>query len=296
MDSDRSRIIQHSSEFGEWERASGRPDPRLRPYVVSYEGYRETSLNVLARLEVASPKVVLIINFGAPYRLSGPVHPAGEGEAFSSFVAGLTDTYTHVASVGPAYTLQIDFTPLGAYLFFGMPMHLLANRVVTPGDIDNALGACFIEQLYETPSWEQRFACLDQLILKRLTSSRDRSVDIVAWAWRQLHDSRGSVAIGVLADEAGCSAKHFIAQFREQLGLPPKALARMLRFDHVVSLLDRDTIPDWPMLARQCGYYDQAHFIKDFRRFAGVTPGEYHRRLLPGDGGVLADYTEFRSP
>jgi AraC-like DNA-binding protein len=256
---------------------------------VSYEGYREMSLNFLAHLEVATPKVVLIINFGPPYRLTGPAHPAGEGECFSSFVAGLTDTYTHVASAGPAYTLQVDFTPLGAYRFFGMPMHLLANRVVSPGAIDKALGARFIEQLHEVPSWEIRFALLDQLILKRLTLTQDHCVDVVAWAWRQLYESRGSVAIGVLADEAGCSAKHFIAQFREQLGLPPKALARMLRFGHVISLLERDTAPDWSALARQSGYYDQAHFIKDFRQFAGVTPGDYHRRLLPGDGGVLAD-------
>lgn len=289
MDSDCKRITQHHSEFGDWERASGVPDVRLRAYVVGYEGYREHALSFRARLEVATPIVVLIINFGPPFVLSGPTHSAMEGESFSSFVAGLTDTYTHVASEGSAYSLQVNFTPLGAHLFFGVPMHLLANRVVAPGEVDNALGERFVEELYEAPSWAQRFAFLDQLILKRLTLTQDCPVDIVAWSWRQLRDSHGKVAIGVLADEAGCSSKHFIAQFREQLGLAPKTLGRMLRFEHATDLVERDSLPDWSAIARDCGYYDQAHLIKDFRQFAGVTPSEYRRRLLPGDGGVLAD-------
>jgi AraC-like DNA-binding protein len=111
----------------------------------------------------------------------------------------------------------------------------------------------------------------------------------VSWAWQQLHASHGTQAIGLLVEEAGCNHKQFIAQFREQIGLPPKTLARLLRFDHAVNRIKRGGTPDWPALAHTCGYFDQAHFNKDFRRFAGVTPGEYQRRLLPGNGGVLAD-------
>jgi AraC-like DNA-binding protein len=129
---------------------------------------------------------------------------------------------------------------------------------------------------------------LDQLIIKRLTRTQDQEIEAVAWAWRQLRASQGTQAIGLLAEEAGCNHKQFIAQFREQLGLPPKTLARLLRFEHAVENIKRGGAPDWPALARECGYHDQAHFNKDFRRFAGVTPGEFHRRMLPGDGGVLA--------
>jgi AraC-like DNA-binding protein len=289
MDSLGCRITRHESEFGVWERASGQPDTRLAPFVEAYEGYREHGGSFLTRLEVAVPKVVLVINFGAPYQLSGPLHPAGTGEFFGSFIAGLSDSYTQVASDGPAYTLQVYFTPLGAFRFFGMPMHQLANRVVTPGDIDSALSSRFIEQLYDAPGWAQRFALLDDLLVERFARTQDHSTDMVAWAWRQLRASHGTQAIGVLAEEACGSHKRFISRFREQIGLPPKTLARLLRFDYAVASVKCGAAPDWPALARACGYFDQAHFSKDFRRFAGVTPGDFRRRVLPGDAGVLAD-------
>jgi AraC-like DNA-binding protein len=136
-------------------------------------------------------------------------------------------------------------------------------------------------------TWDERFAVLDAALATRLANAYDPSPE-VAWAWRQLTISDGRVPIATLAEELGWSPKRLIARFRDQIGLPPKQVARLLRFQRVTNLFLATTeTPDWGALARQCGYYDQSHLIHEFQRFAGDTPhGLVRRRLATGGGFV----------
>src|SRR5262249_60136248 len=97
----------------------------------------------------------------------------------------------------------------------------------------------------------------------------------------------GRVPIATLVHEIGWSQKHLIKQFREEIGLPPKALARVLRFGHAVRLIKsgRVRLAD---VAYDCGYYDQAHFTRDAHALAGVTPSELIKSLIPDSGGFGA--------
>ncbi|MGH6904698.1 MAG: helix-turn-helix domain-containing protein, partial [Geminicoccaceae bacterium] len=67
-------------------------------------------------------------------------------------------------------------------------------------------------------------------------------------------------------------------------GLPPKTVARVLRFQRAIRLHDGGGCANWADVAYACGYADQAHFIKDFRRFAGVTPSAFRAARQPGEG------------
>jgi AraC-like DNA-binding protein len=122
------------------------------------------------------------------------------------------------------------------------------------------------------------------LMLGRLEGG-PRPAPEVAWAWRRLVASGGGIPIGRLAAEVGWSHKHLITQFRQQVGLRPKTAARLVRFHRVWRRLDQSGgRPVWAELAQEAGYADQAHLIREFRRFTGMTPTQFQARTLPTGG------------
>ncbi len=280
----RTHIGRHHSDHGHWEMVFREPDARLRAHVHGYQGYVESTTRLIRRREIPSGDVVLIVSFGAALRLIDPRGRTGSTE-YRNFVAGLHDSYALTESTGASHGVQVNFTPIGAHLFLGLPMDTLTNRVTELEDLCGTMPRRLAAQLHEAPSWETRFRILDSVIGARLAEARVPSAG-VAWAWHKLHETGGRLNIGTLATELGWSRKHLIAQFHEQIGLPPKVLARVLRFNRVIRLLDRDDEMSWVEIAQHCGYYDQAHLIKDFRQFAGSTPGEFLRRPPDGGGGV----------
>ena len=281
-----TRVIRHQSALGQWELVTRRPDPLLSSYVREYEGYVETAAaGPICRREVAWPGFVLIINFGPPYRITDPRLPGARAD-YRSFVAGMYDSYVITESTGPSYCIQVNFTPIGANLFFGQSLWSIANRTVRFEDMVGPEAMILTERLYDTPTWEGRFALLDSFIATRIHRARPMSPRIL-WAWQQLQHPENSIRIGALAAELGWSPKHLVSRFRDQIGLPPSSVARILRFHRVVRLLEGADSVRWAELAYRAGYYDQAHFNHDFRDLAGTTPGDFLRRRVADGGGII---------
>ncbi|HET9559135.1 MAG TPA: helix-turn-helix domain-containing protein, partial [Actinomycetota bacterium] len=134
------------------------------------------------------------------------------------------------------------------------------------------------EQLREAPTWRQRFTLLDRFLLRRLEAGPQPSPE-VDQAWERLVASSGAVPIARIAAEVGWSHKHLIARFREQVGLRPKTAARLVRFERVLGRLDERRGFDWGLVARETGYADQAHLVRDFHQFTGTTPTEFATRV-----------------
>jgi len=91
---------------------------------------------------------------------------------------------------------------------------------------------------------------------------------------------RGSLRIAPLARAAGWSERHFERRFAREVGCLPRQFARTVRFQHLLSLLGRETKLDWAGLAWDSGFADQAHLIREFRRFTGATPGSFEDEAL----------------
>jgi AraC-like DNA-binding protein len=155
--------------------------------------------------------------------------------------------------------------PLGAYTLLGLPMDELSGHTV---DLADVLGS---------PTWAQRFALLDGFLLRRLADG-PRPAPEIDWAWQRPVATGGAAPIGQLAAEVGWSHRHLIARFRQQVGLAPKTAARLVRFDRVWRRLDQPQPLDWADLAREAGYADQAHLVREFHRFTGTTPTAFPRR------------------
>jgi AraC-like DNA-binding protein len=183
--------------------------------------------------------------------------------------------------------MQVNLTPLGARALLGTPLGELTNRVVALEDVLGPAARHLAERLDGAAGWEERFAILDAVLLARAASAEPVRPD-VAWAWRRLVRSRGSIAVAALAAELGCSRRHLAARFGEEVGLPPKAYARLLRFQRATEALLSGGEPRLAEVAAACGYADQSHLNRDFRAFAGTTPSALLADRVLGEGGVLA--------
>jgi AraC-like DNA-binding protein len=264
----------------------GQPPLALRPYVREYVGWFEHMASPLCRREPPTEIVPVIINFGSPIRIFER-DDLTRWTDFASFTTGAFDTYALVGSAGPSGGLQINFTILGARLFLGRPLADLTNRVVPLEDAMGPAAGVWIDELHDAPSWEERFAIVDREVMRRLPIARAIPAEVLC-SWHRLARTHGRAPIADLVRETGWSQKHLIARFRDQLGLPPKTLARVLRFGRAVRLLKTQR---WRLsdVALECGYYDQAHFSRDAAEFTGVSPRDLAKSLLPDFGGFQVE-------
>ncbi len=278
-------LVRYDGDVGAWAVATGTPSPVLAEVVSGpYQGYIESRASFERRREVPTGGVVLIINLGPAFRISGPREPTG-GRALGSFVVGVYDTFAFSEATGAAECMQVNLTPMGAFRVFGMPMHELANRTVALEDLLSDEAPRLASRLHDLASWAERFALLDDVLVARLLRA-PTSPAWVAWTWRRLMATGGRVRIDRLAAEVGCSHRHLISVFRAHVGLPPRLMGRLLRFRRAHALVD--AVHDTPLasIAVDCGYSDQAHMNRDFRQFVGCAPGVLRRQRTADHGEI----------
>jgi AraC-like DNA-binding protein len=273
------RVARRESELGVHEFAFGAATPLLRAQVHGYCGYVEHTPDRLRRRELPSGEVTLIVGFEQRLVVDGVTH--------DSFVAAMDETHSVTEFAGTSSGIEVNLTPFAARRMLGVPMHELANRVVRLEDVLGEDGRRLPERLADAESWEARFELLDAFIARRISTVPPPS-PAVAYAWRRLIETDGRVGIGELAGELRCSRRYLVTQFREHVGLPPKRVARVLRFRRAFEELGRDDGRRFAEIAQDCGYYDQAHFNRELREFAGVAPSELIASRIPGDVGLAA--------
>ncbi|HEX5881395.1 MAG TPA: helix-turn-helix domain-containing protein [Actinomycetota bacterium] len=243
-------------------RLAATPQAQLRRLLPrGYVGFTETTAprHLVVPATTSVPLVVKLVDW--PHR-----PPA--------FVMGAHDSFTVLeGECAPSY-LEVLLAPLGAYRLLGLPMDQLSGRIVDLVEVLGADGRRLTEQLREAPSWRQRFALADQFLLRQLEEGPRPSPE-VGWAWGRLVATGGAVPVGRIAGEVGWSHKHLITKFRQQIGLRPKTAARLVRFDGVWRRLDGRRPLDWGQVAREAGYADQAHLVREFHQFTGTTPTQF---------------------
>ncbi|MGK5741794.1 helix-turn-helix domain-containing protein [Micromonospora sp. URMC 103] len=214
----------------------GLPEPRLRPYVARYVGYRERADAPLARREVAGAFVVLILGWGAPSDVVDPRNAGRSAYRVDSFVAGTSDRWCRTRTIGVGEGVELLLAPLAARRLLALPLEELTNRAVDVASLPGGWLDRLRLRLAAAPGWAERFALLDAAVAARLAGSPPVDPRI-AWAWRRLTASSGRVGIGSLADDLGWSRRHLAARFRHEVGLSPKTTARLLRFQHAYTAL-----------------------------------------------------------
>jgi len=261
------------------------PLPQLRPYLLAgAEGWAQTRGAPPHLREVPFPGVPLILNLGAPWQ----IEDAGVDRStrrLQSFVAGLSTAPAIVRGADAWACVELRLTPLGAHRLLGVPMSELANQTVELEQVlpqTRELG----DRLREARRWSERFDLVDSFLTRRLADSRPTHPGI-EWSWHHLYNTHGRAPIGGIAEALGWSHRRLIARFREQIGLTPKLLARVIRFDRAVTAIRASGVRGLAEIAFECGYSDQAHLNREFRELAGTSPTTFRAARLDS-GGIAA--------
>ncbi|HYV17418.1 MAG TPA: AraC family transcriptional regulator [Verrucomicrobiae bacterium] len=172
-------------------------------------------------------------------------------------------------------TWGIRFRPGGAAAFFDAPMPEVTGRFVDLADVAGAEALVGLEDVHQARTPAERRRRLESWLVSRL--GRGATDPLPAVAARAIVRARGRVRLDDLSSSLGLGARQLERRFLRGVGIPPRALARLVRFQQVFRLAHERPASTgaWADVAREAGYYDQAHLLRDFRELAGTTPPRF---------------------
>jgi AraC-like DNA-binding protein len=268
------------------EHCRARPAEPLRPYVAWYTGYRQRGVPPARHRGLPSPFLTFIITLDEPLVMLAHPDPRQRPGTFDTLLGGLHSAPALIAHEGAQSGIQVALRPLGTRALLGLPAGELAEIDVPAEAVLSDLCAELRTRVLAATGWPERFKVLDEILIRRMTvttAGHDVAPE-VGWAWRQLLTSGGAILVSDLAEQTGWSGRHLASRFRAEIGLTPKAAARVIRFSRARHLLARAAAPaagpNGPGyrladLAAACGYFDQAHLAREFRALAGCPPSQW---------------------
>ena len=245
------------------------PTDALKPFVKGFlllDTTTETDNRVL-------PDTSMVLAF----RYKGRVSDIRAGETHPlpfAVLTGLRKSSRLLRYDAQTATLLVLFGEGGAAAFFREPLHELFSLSQPLDDlIPQRELAKLEEQLAEAPDHPNRLALVERFLLARLQPSGPGP--LVAHAIRTIQTSHGLASMKALAQSLAISQDALEKRFRRSVGTPTKQFASLVRFRHLLSIQQPGTrLTD---LAYEAGYFDQAHFIRDFRLFTGQSPQEFFK-------------------
>lgn len=282
----RTAVSHHDSPLGRWTRAFYFPDPPLADHVQLF-WHVSGRANYLRDRRLPTGNAHLLFNLGAAPTLFAR-EPGSPPRSFPTcWLAGQSESYIETGSHGDTVLLGAQFHSHGAYRLLRLAQHELSDRVI---ELEALLGDRVLglrQRLLETPSPRARFALLEQWLLRLLDAGAEVHPAVIE-ASRTIAGTHGRIDLPALSRDTGFSREHLIRRFREQVGLTPKAYGNIVRFNRALELA-RGPAPSWAEIALACGYYDQSHLVRDFKRFAGRAPVTLLRDARPDAASIVIE-------
>jgi len=210
--------------------------------------------------------VELILNFGERFSQH---NDNGRELQPRHFLVGQMSGPILISPNGAVELLGIRFHPGGTSAFMRVPMNALTDRIAELGSLSSELERELLSVSECLPALDEKIAAVEAALIGRLLSSSQKSSAMRLAA--RIVQSAGVISVDQLASDAGISSRQLERRFMREIGVGPKLLSRILRFQQVFRAVER-VDSAWASIAVECGYYDQAHLIRDFNQFAGQTP------------------------
>lgn len=227
---------------------------------------------------VGFPKTAmsLAFNLNDSFKLFADAQFTGYTDYKKYWVAGLQTQPTYVESYGVSKMLVIQFKSLGAWAFLQQPLWYFTNGYIDFDCVLKKEAEEVWEQLQEAQTTEEKFRLAENMLQRRILGSTIPQGRLVA-SIEEMFARRQAVSIQEICRQNAISRKHLNFLFREYLGISPKMLSSLNRFQYILHTISKANPGKLTGIAYELEFFDQAHFNNNFKRFTGLTPKEYIR-------------------
>lgn len=220
-------------------------------------------------------RIIPFGNIQLSFYSGAPIIKDDEVWQYQALLCGQTTGYADILPVGKIRIIAVVFQSIGAKAFFNLPMDEFAGLKIPVRDFADSELKRLEEQVVSTTDNRKCIIEIERFLLKHLNPYQDYNYQRLQKAVGMINTHKGEISIRTLAEEACLSHRQFRRIFSSHIGINPKDFIRTVRFQYALSVLQNNPRIHFSQLAYDCGYYDQAHLIHEFKTFSGYTPGEY---------------------
>jgi AraC-like DNA-binding protein len=252
-----------------------RPSPALSRYIDFIWVANGTAPHRRERV-LPNGAIELIFNLGSYHRVVSKVDERQSEIYKECWLAGLQSESIIIEALRETSLIGVRFRPGGAYAFLRFPASEVTDLVLESDEIFGSSLRGLREQLLETQTVAQRIGMIEVFLLSRINLAFEDPV--VSFVLQEISQDTRPKLIRQLSKEIGLSNKQIISRFHRVVGVSPKLLGRILRFQQVLSYTKGSSEVSWTEVAQRCNYYDQAHMIREFHLLTDSTPSDYLQR------------------
>lgn len=193
-------------------------------------------------------------------------------------MAGLQTQPTYVESYGESKMIVVQFKTLGACVFLHQPLKHFTNQYINLDCIFKNEAEETWEQLKETETVNEKFLITENFLYRKLLTAKIPNGKLVS-SVDSLFKSKSPVSIAAICRQHAISGKHLNFLFREYLGVSPKMLSSLNRFQLILHSITKSRPDKLSSVAYELDFFDQAHFSNNFKRFTGLKPNNYIKNI-----------------
>jgi AraC-like DNA-binding protein len=250
------------------------PNGLLRYYVKHY-CFMESEVHegIVTERVIPTEGVQLMFHYKNPFVVNRPNHTAYRQPR--SILSGLSHSYSDVSTHGEAGVAFIQFYPAGACHFFGFPLSDIENQSIDLSDVFSHKVCEIEEQLYFKQSICEKVTVIEHFLLSQFSPIPQFDYQLLQSSIQLIKKNKGQISASLLSDKLATTPKSLERKFSTYMGKTPKQFIKLIRYQEIlVNFSNHKSIP-LTKHAYLNGYFDQSHFIHDFKSYTGYTPKEF---------------------
>jgi AraC-like DNA-binding protein len=232
----------------------------------------ENDEEIFAREQIMPDGIVEII-----FHYADPYYTYQDNNKFiqpPNFAISMMRKCVEIESSGKTGFISVRFYPWGAYHFFNEPIQHFLDQTINAEILWKDQNAAVMSSLRSADTAEQKIQIVQAFLSARLAEHK-REEPAVDAAIKLIRHSKGQLTMEEVCKKTGFSKKQLERKFVASVGTTPKVFSRITRFLNICKHLEENKHKTLTALAHECGFHDQAHFIKEFKAFSGFTPKEF---------------------